>query len=122
MLHWIIDAYHASMTQWIGDTDLQELKKLIATTELTAAAGRQRMNATPLSTGHTVYYYVITKRTFMEVFDAHDLIRESSQWAIIHDYYQDIYELWIEGSKFGTLKEHEVLPELTHCMVDPKHR
>jgi hypothetical protein len=58
----------------------------------------------------------------MAVFTAHDAIQAGPQWAIIHDYYQDRYELWVEGRKFGNLREDELIPELSRCIADKTYR
>jgi len=106
----------------VTPADVQELNKLISTTEFIAAAGNRLMNAAPLSTGHTIYYYVVPKGKPMGMFAAHDQIEESSLWAIIHDYFQDRYELWVDGVKFENLQDYELIPELSRCIADKSFR
>ena len=53
----------------------------------------------------------------MAVFNAHDSIEEASQWAVIHDYSQDRYELWIDGRKIGNLTDDQLIPELSRFIA-----
>lgn len=110
------------MPKQLTSSDVQELKKFFALTELVAVGGNQRMGALPLSTGQTLFYYVAVPGRTQDVFGAHDRIRSGGEWAVLHDHNENRYELWVEGQKFGNLKENELLSELAHCVADPNYR
>lgn len=105
-------------------SDFVELRRLQATAELMAIGGNRRMNAALLSSGHTVFYYVIDTGPNHEIFwmNAHDAIRRNGQWAVIHDHNSGRYELWTDNSKFGARDYDEVLEELALCAATDRPR
>jgi hypothetical protein len=109
------------MVAQLSGSDINQLKQFQAATELMAAGGDRRSNAMPVSTGHTIFYYVIDTGPNHETFwtSTHGKIRRDRQWAIIHDHNSGRYELWTDGEKYRTLDEYELFDELAECIANP---
>lgn len=72
--------------------------------------------------GPELYYYIVGWRYPTDLYSAQSWIRTNDRWAIIDDREEERIELWIEGRKFGNLRDGEVGVELARALADPRYR